>query len=327
MRQRIFVLLFTYQEMLEGCYKQVFGPDTDLPAIKSFKDYFADFYLHLLKGKPKFVDEDVEGYYILQIKDEKAIAAWLRKTFKNFLLDEQKVLKEMQDALKEYKKLLLTHRSEQPLDITIMHVAFALAWFNQHESEVDRYLFYRGAYKHFNGFYYWPPRELKDDQVAEALGITEGALRTRTSRLCEKVRRLVHEMNDTMISTLDCSALKIAKGIYENEGNAIESILKELLNDAEHALPQYEKLCEMREENKKDRTMYSSVGEIGQVEGYDSSVPSLSVLHEIEIKKSTARDFDYLSNLGDSDILCSAITEPVIPYNRVVQKFKKLVGL
>lgn len=233
MKQRIYdLLMVTYRGLLKNCYQQVFFQDSGLSAIKTFDDYLSDFYLYLYEAKPKYVNDDVKGYYLQQIRDEKATPAWLRQTFRHFLLEENKILTEMREALAEYRLQLAAAKTGQPLDITLMHVGFAIAWFNQHESCEDRYLFFRSAYKHFMGFYSWPDEDLNDKDVASVLGITAGTLRTRTSRLCAKVKRLVNELNDALIATLNKQSLDIAREIYAEPDPDMESILEELLGQS-----------------------------------------------------------------------------------------------
>lgn len=251
MKQRIYnLLMVTHRGLLESCYQQVFFQETKQLAIKTFDDYLADFYLYLYEAKPKYVKDDIKGFYLSQIKDEKATPAWLRQTFRRFLLEENKILHEMREALAEYRLQLATIKPGQDLDITLMHVGFAIAWFNQHESSEDRYLFFRSAYKHFMGFYSWPDEELDDKDVANILGITPGTLRTRTSRLCAKVKRLVGELNDALIASLNKSSLDIAHDIYAQDNPNMESILEELLGQAERDLDQYEQIVALRKEKR-----------------------------------------------------------------------------
>lgn len=252
MKHKIYnLLMIEHRAILDACYRQVFFQDSQTPAIKTFEDCLSDFYLYLLEAKPKRVPGEVEGYYLTQVKDEKALPEWLRQTFRRFLLEEHKILSEMQEALSEYRNQMAAQHRDQPLDITLMHVAFSLAWFNQHETEQDRYLFFRSAYKHFSGFYSWPDDDLDDNDVAMVLEITPGTLRTRTSRLCAKVRRLVTEINDAMISSFNRQSLDIAHGIFAEPDPDIESILEELLDKAERDLPQYEKIVSMRRDKRR----------------------------------------------------------------------------
>ena len=251
MKQKIYnLLMVTHRSLLENTYRQVFFSDSGMTAVKTFDDYLMDFYLYLYEAKPKYVIDDIKGYYLQQIKDEKATPAWLRQTFKRFLLEENRILTEMRDALAEYRRQLASAGSGRELDITLMHVGFAIAWFNQHESSEDRYLFFRSAYKHFMGFYAWPDDDLDDKDVANILGINPGALRTRTSRLCAKVKRLVGELNDALIASLNRQSLDIAKEIYAEAEPDMEAILEELLGKAERDLDQYDQIVELRKEKR-----------------------------------------------------------------------------
>lgn len=251
MKQKIYnLLMVTHRGLLENTYQQVFFSDSGLSAVKTFDDYLTDFYLYLYEAKPKYVSDDIKGYYLQQIKDEKATPAWLRQTFRRFLLEENRILTEMRDALAEYRRQLASAGSGSQLDITLMHVGFAIAWFDQHESSEDRYLFFRSAYKHFMGFYSWPDDDLDDRDVANILGINPGALRTRTSRLCAKVKRLVGELNDALIASLNRQSLDIAKEIYTEAEPDIEAILEELLGKAERDLDQYDQIVELRKEKR-----------------------------------------------------------------------------
>ena len=251
MKQKIYnLLMVTHRGLLENTYQQVFFSDSGLSAVKTFDDYLTDFYLYLYEAKPKYVSDDIKGYYLQQIKDEKATPAWLRQTFRRFLLEENRILTEMRDALAEYRRQLASAGSGSQLDITLMHVGFAIAWFDQHESSEDRYLFFRSAYKHFMGFYSWPDDDLDDRDVANILGINPGALRTRTSRLCAKVKRLVGELNDALIASLNRQSLDIAKEIYAEAEPDMEAILEELLGKAERDLDQYNQIVELRKEKR-----------------------------------------------------------------------------
>ena len=251
MKQKIYnLLMVTHRGLLENTYQQVFFSDSGLSAVKTFDDYLTDFYLYLYEAKPKYVIDDIKGYYLQQIKDEKATPAWLRQTFKRFLLEENRILTEMRDALAEYRRQLGSAGSGRQLDITLMHVGFSIAWFDQHESSEDRYLFFRSAYKHFMGFYAWPDDDLDDRDVANILGINPGALRTRTSRLCAKVKRLVGELNDALIASLNRQSLDIAKEIYAEDEPDMEAILERLLDKAERDLDQYDQVVKLRKEKR-----------------------------------------------------------------------------
>ncbi|MCQ2188503.1 MAG: hypothetical protein MJZ00_01110 [Paludibacteraceae bacterium] len=262
MKQKIYnLLMVAHRGLLENCYKQVFFSDSEIPAIKTFDDYLSDFYLYLYEAKPKRIEDDVQGYYLQQVQDGKAMPGWLRTTFRRFLLEENMIMREMQESLAEYRQELATSINSRPIDLTLMHVGFAIAWFNQHETSDDKYLFFRSAYKHFKGFYSWPDDDLDDKEVAMLLGIQPGALRTRTSRLCAKVKNLVDKLSDADIASLNRQSLDIVKEIYETPNPDIEAILERLLGDAERELPQYEQFVELRKEKRKSKTPFEKVKE------------------------------------------------------------------
>lgn len=300
MKQKIYnLLMVTHRDLLENTYRQVFFSDSGLSAVKTFDDCLTDFYLYLYEAKPKYVTDDVKGYYLQQIKDEKATPAWLRQTFRRFLLEENRILTEMRDALAEYRRQLASAGSGRQLDITLMHVGFAIAWFNQHESSEDRYLFFRSAYKHFMGFYSWPDDDLDDRDVANILGINPGALRTRTSRLCAKVKRLVGELNDALIASLNRQSLDIAKEIYAEAEPDMEAILEELLGKAERDLEQYDQIVALRKE-----------------------------------KRNSLRTFEKLeSRMADEMCMpcasCEIFMEDAAPVqgNRIIRMFKEFIGM
>lgn len=300
MKQKICnLLMVTYRGLLENTYRQVFFSDSGLSAVKTFDDCLADFYLYLYEAKPKYVTDNVKGYYLQQIKDEKATPAWLRQTFRRFLLEENRILTEMREALAEYRRQLASAGSGRQLDITLMHVGFAIAWFDQHESSEDRYLFFRSAYKHFMGFYSWPDDDLDDRDVANILGINPGALRTRTSRLCAKVKRLIGELNDALIASLNRQSLDIAKGIYAEVEPDMEAILEELLGKAERDLEQYDQILALRKE-----------------------------------KRNSLRTFEKLeSRMADEMCMpctsCEIFMEDAAPVqgNRIIKMFKEFIGM
>lgn len=313
MKQKIYnLLMVNYRGLLESCYRQVFFTDSTEPAVKTFDDYLSDFYLYLYETKPKHVQGDVRGYYLQQIRDEKATPEWLRTTFRHFLLEENKILREMQETLAEYRQQLATSLNSKTIDYTLMHVGFAIAWFNQHETSEDKYLFFRSAYKHFKGFYSWPSNDLDDKDVAMILGIEQGTLRTRTSRLCAKVKKLVNELNDAYITTLNKQSLEIAKEIYETDNPDIESILEKLLGEAEKELPQYEDIVKLR---KKKRVSTDSI--FGKLKEYTSVFGSISneCAHCVIAEEKLCEEID----------IESTPTITTKPSNRIVSIFKNLI--
>lgn len=324
MKQRLYkLLMLEHRAMLDACYRRVFFSDGSVVPIKTFDDCLTDFYLYLIEAKPKYVDSEYEGYYLQQLRDEKALPKWLQMTFQRFILHEHKILTELQKALAEYRQQLANQRPGETLDITLMHVAFALAWFNQHESVSDRYLFFRSAFKHFSGFYEWPDSELNDAEIAKILLLTPANLRTRTSRLTAKVRRLVNELNDADIAGLNRSSLDIAHSIYKEPDPDIESILRDLLDKAERELPQYAEILDMRRRKR----------------GSMCPLPSFSLCEDScmpERKEPSVGSYrmDDTYDHVESNLFSCAISDDVRLFeesasreNRVVRLFKAFIGL
>ena len=298
MKEKLYKLLMVdYRAMLDSCYHSVIFADEENRCVKTFEDFLDDFYLYLLKAKPKYVEEDVEGYYLQQVRDEKALPEWLRQTFRHFLLDEVKVLTEMKEAVDEYRRQMALQHNNGASNIMLVHVAFAIAWFNQHEECEDRYLFFRSAYKHFSGFYTWPDTELDDKEVALILGLTHANLRQRTSRLCEKVRKLVRELNDAAIAALNKESLDIAHSICRTQDPDIESILENLLGQAERELPQYAKIEDLRKAKRQ----------------------SVEVLRSACMEEFACPSVPFF----DVTEICSSVSQE----SRVVRLFKEFIGL
>jgi len=316
MKQRLYKLLMVeHRALLDACYRGVFFADGATVPIKTFDDCLTDFYLYLLEAKPKRVDSDVEGYYLTQVKDEKALPEWLRMTFRRFLLQEHKILTELQEALAEYRQQLATQRPGESIDLTLMHVAFALAWFNQHESVLDRYLFFRSAYKHFSGFYEWSDEDLDDAEVAKILAMTPANLRTRTSRLTVKVRRLVHELNDAAIAGLNRWSLDIAHSIYKEADPDIESILEGLLDKAERQLPQYAEIVTMRMKKRQSFDLLKSCCTF-----------DLDMAEEV-IPTPSAAPSDFEDQRCNWVCFDSSDAGFARPKNRIVRMFQEFIGM
>lgn len=324
MKEKIYnLLMVTYRGLLESCYRQVFFSDSELSAVKTFDDYLTDFYIYLYEAKPKYVEQDIKGYYLTQIRDEKATPAWLQKTFRNFLLEENKILVEMRDALAEYRKQLTSYNKAESIDITLMHIGFSIAWFNQHESCEDRYLFFRNAYKHFMGFYTWPDSELDDKDVANILKISHGTLRTRTSRLCQKVKRLVMELNDALIATLNKQSLDIAKEIYAVSNPDMQYILEDLLGQCERELPQYEQIIKLRQEKRKSINILANLQQKLFTSKSTTSCEAISM--EDKILYDIPEDSSVEVHMPDEQVYNKRVQDSQT--RRIINLFKSIIGL
>lgn len=154
------------------------------------------------------------------------------------------------------------------------------------------------------GFYSWPDEDLNDKDVASVLGITAGTLRTRTSRLCAKVKRLVNELNDALISTLNKQSLDIAREIYAEPDPDMESILEELLGQSERDLEQYDKILALRQEKRLS---------IRTFEKFESAC----FAEEMCIPSAPCLSYDVLSSESHTQLQSK----------RIIRMFKDLIGM
>lgn len=307
MKQQLYRLLMVeHRDKLEACYRRVFGTNAPVRVVKTLDDCLSDFYLYLLTAKPKSVQEATEGYYLQQVKDPDALPGWLYSTFHHFLLDEHKVLVRMQEAIDEYRLAVASARSGESTEITLTHVAFAIAWFNQHESAVNRYLLFRSAYKHFSGFYVWPDHELSDAEVATLLGMSPGALRTRTSRQNEELKRLVTVVNNALISSLDNRSLMVARSICVDPDPDIADVLEQLMGQAESELPQYDEILALRASRRQPVDL------------------CLGLLPDEEAERSILHDV--VPHAGLMACMSTLPPEQVLA-SRIVRQFKAFVGM
>ncbi len=256
-RALYYLLIVTLREDLQHTFSQVFFVDGQFTnSYKTFEDYLSDFYMYLYLSHPQRVSNDVRFYYLLRIKDPSSVKFWMAKTFKHFLHDEQETLSKLQNALEQYKERLVAEGSGSNLGITIMHVAFAIAQFNQNETEIDRYIFFRKLYRE-----YADPDvlefELTDREVADVLGLRDNTFRTRSSRLVKKVKYEIRNITNAKIATLDKDALDLARKIYDVQDNNIKEIVTDLFEAAEKELPQYQEIQDIK--SSKESTVLRCV--------------------------------------------------------------------
>ena len=139
--------------------------------------------------------------------------------------------------------------------------------------------------------------------MASVLGITAGTLRTRTSRLCAKVKRLVNELNDALISTLNKQSLDIAREIYAEPDPDMESILEELLGQSERNLEQYDKILALRHEKRLS---------IRTFEKFEASFAE-----EMCIPSAPCLSYDVLSSESHAQLQSK----------RIIRMFKDFIGM
>ncbi len=241
-RALYYLLTVALRSDLQNAFNQVFFVDGRFAeSYKTFEDYLSDFYMYLYLGHPKYLTSSVRFFYISMIDDPCRVKSWMYSTFKHFLQDEYETLSKLQNALDQYKQQLVTMGSGRNLGITMMHIAFAIAQFNQNETELDRYIFFRMLYRRYADYEDWM-LELTDREAAKVLGMNDNAYRTRASRLAQKVKNEIINITNAKISTLDKAALNLAKRIYDAQDFDIKEILKSLLEAAEKELPQCKKI-------------------------------------------------------------------------------------
>ena len=129
-----------------------------------------------------------------------------------------------------------------------------------------------------------------------------------------KVKKLVNELNDAYIATLNKRSLEIAKEIYETDNPDIESILEKLLDEAERELPQYEDIVKLR---KKKRVSTDSI--FGKLKEYTSVFESISnkCAHCVIAEEKLCEEINIESTPA------TAITTK--PSNRIVRIFMNLL--
>jgi len=238
-RALYYLLTISIRDELHQAFQKVFFTDGQFSnSFKTFEDYLSDFFIFLFLHHPKSQPDDTRFYHLTTIGDPLKLKSWMFRTFRNFLQDEQEILSKLQEALKQYQQQLVAAGSGEDLGLTMMHIAFALAQFNQNETELDRYIFFRKIYREYAGPNRWK-EELEDREVADILGMQYNAYRTRSSRLATKVKNEIRNITDAKIATLDKSALDLAKRIYNVSETNLEDILKSLLDTAEKELLQY----------------------------------------------------------------------------------------
>ena len=237
-----YMLSVRFKEKLQLCYLQL-SQDVTYD-IKTFDDYLHDFYIYLYKGHPDYVTGPTQFHYLQAISDNTKVEAWMQKSFRQFISNERRALEKLNESLPAY---LLEQKYEHLKDprIELTRIAFSLAWFNQFESELNRYIFFRSmkkkVTKSFNR-----REELSDEETARALGMNYATYRSQSSRCCKEVQRLMTEMKKEDFAKLDANSLLLVDRICNIDENTLDSIVDSLVTGAERQLPQYSDLLEAR---------------------------------------------------------------------------------
>ena len=248
-----YMLSVRFQENLQMCYLQLSKDVTN--DIKMFDDYLTDFYLYLYEGHPDYVTGPTQFHYLKTITDNTRIDSWMQKCFRQFISNERRALEKLTKALPAYVvEQKYQHLKDPQIELT--RIAFSLAWFNQFEPVLNRYIFFRSmkkkVTKSFNR-----REELSDEETAQALGMNYAAYRSKSSRCCKEVQRLMTEMKKEDFAKLDANSLLLVDRICNIDENTLDSIVDSLMTGAERQLPQYADLLEARLRKEEEHISYS----------------------------------------------------------------------
>lgn len=228
--------------MLEIKYRELCPTDT-AEESRTFDDYLTDFFLYLYEGMPGGTSGASHFYYLTTVSDNTKLSSWMQRTFRYFLEHERRALSNLEKALPEYvqeQKFLAKPDSK----IDMARIAYSIAWLNQYETPLNRYIFFRGiSHQVLEDFSRTATPD--DRQIAEILGLSYGNYRTKSSRLCEKVRTLIRSISRKEIRLLDANSLALVDDICGNR-LLLTDIVSGLLDRAEAQLPEYESIMEMR---------------------------------------------------------------------------------
>ena len=237
-----YMLSVRFQENLQMCYLQLSKDVTN--DIKTFDDYLTDFYLYLYEGHPDYVTGPTQFHYLKTITDNTRIDSWMQKCFRQFISNERRALEKLTKALPAYVvEQKYQHLKDPQIELT--RIAFSLAWFNQFEPELNRYIFFRSMKKKVTKSFS-RSEELSDEETAQALGMNYATYRSASSRCCKEVQRLMTEMKKEDFAKLDANSLLLVDRICNIDENTLDSIVDSLMTGAERQLPQYGDLLEAR---------------------------------------------------------------------------------
>ena len=237
-----YMLSVRFQENLQMCYLQLSKDVTN--DIKTFDDYLTDFYLYLYEGHPDYVTGPTQFHYLKTITDNTRIDSWMQKCFRQFISNERRALEKLTKALPAYVvEQKYQHLKDPQIELT--RIAFSLAWFNQFEPVLNRYIFFRSMKKKVTKSFNHR-EELSDEETAQALGMNYAAYRSKSSRCCKEVQRLMTDMKKEDFAKLDANSLLLVDRICNIDESTLDSIVDSLVTGAERQLPQYADLLEAR---------------------------------------------------------------------------------
>lgn len=248
-----YMLSVRFTEKLQLCYLQI-SQDVTYD-IKTFDDYLHDFYIYLYKGHPDYVTGPTQFHYLQTISDNTKVDSWMQKSFRQFISNERRALKQLAEALPAYvQEQKYQHLKDPQIELT--RIAFSLAWFNQFEPVLNRYIFFRSMKKKVTKSFNHR-EELSDEETAQALGMNYATYRSASSRCCKEVQRLMTEMKKEDFAKLDANSLLLVDRICNIDERTLDSIVDSLMTGAERQLPQYADLLEARLRKEEEHISYS----------------------------------------------------------------------
>ncbi len=273
------------REKLQLCYNQCTS-ETGMADYKTFDDYLTDFYIYLYEGHPDYVTHPTQFHYLQTISDNTKVESWMQRSFKLFLKNERRALDKLTEALPAYiQEQKYDHLNEPQIELT--RIAFCLAWYNQHESVEDRYIFFRSMKKKVVKSYD-RSEELSDEETATALGKKYASYRSQASRCCAEVKRLMTEMTHQDIVKLDANSLLLVNRISNVDEDTLDDIINSLVVSAERQLPQYRNILDIRDMKRlqkqiEERVLYEKLearleSQLPEEEG-SASTPASSIRH------------------------------------------------
>lgn len=256
-----YLLSVRLKDNLRLCYDQSTS-ESEAETFKTFDDYLTDFYIYLYEGHPDYVNHPTQFHYLQTIQDNTKIDPWVQRCFKMFLSNERRALSKLAEALPAYIQEMKAEQLRDPA-IELTRIAFSLAWYNQFESVEDRYIFFRSMKKKVVKSFRLDA-ELNDQETAQALGMKYATFRSRVSRCCKEVQRLMTEMTQADIAKLDANSLLLVDRISNINEDTLVEIIDSLVAGAERQLPQYNDILEARvlKEEKQNAVFEERLSEI-----------------------------------------------------------------
>ena len=324
-----YLLSVRLHDKLQLCYNQC-SDDVHVDAFKTFGDYLSDFYIYLYEGHPDYVAGPTQFHYLQTITDNTKVDAWMQHSFKQFIGNERRALMKLYKALPAYlQEQKYQHLNEPQVELT--RIAFSLAWYNQFGSIEDRYIFFRSMKKKVTKSLNLSD-ELSDEETAQALGMKYTTFRSRVSRCCKEVQRLMTEMNRDEITKLDANNLLLVDSICRVNEDTLDGIVDSLVTAAERQLPQYDNLLEARL-RKEEHVCYSIEPSAENEEVFESQF-SRSAVHRFDFEPASGGSlFEKIFKPSKKDSRCMRSLEESRLERRetfienFVSSFKAFVGV